>query len=145
MGKVKLIKSPEHMLELFEDYAKDTKDNPRTKIEFVGKEGREEHVPLPTPLTMAGFEVYVMRSNKTEAIGIDQYFANQDGLYDIYMGICRAIRMEIRSDQLTGGLIGQYNSSITQRLNGLTDKQEIKSDQPTEMVITVVKGKKDKK
>jgi hypothetical protein len=142
MGGSKLIKSPEHMQELFEAYSKETKENPRTKIEFVGKEGREEHVPLPTPLTMAGFEVYVMKSDRTEALGVDQYFVNQADLYDDYVGICRAIRMEIRSDQLTGGLIGQYNSSITQRLNGLTEKTEVKTDQPTEMVITVVKGKK---
>lgn len=142
MGKPKYIKTPEDMWKLFESYAKHTKDNPRTKIEFVGKEGREEHVPLPTPLTMAGFECYVMQNDDTDAMGIDQYFGNQDGLYDNYMGICRAIRLEIRSDQLTGGLIGQYNSSITQRLQGLTDKQEIKTDQPTEMKITVVKGNK---
>lgn len=142
MSKPKYIDTPEKMKELFEGYAKHTKDNPRHKIEFVGKEGREEHVPLPTPLTMAGFEVYVMQDEGTEALGIDQYFANQSGLYDNYVGICRAIRMEIRSDQLTGGLIGQYNSSITQRLQGLTEKREITTDHPTEIKVTVVKGKK---
>ena len=39
-------------------------------------------------------------------------------------------------------MAGIFNPSITQRLNGLTDRQEIKTDQPTEMKITVVKGKK---
>ena len=32
---------------------------------------------------------------------------------------------EIRQDQIEGGMSGIYNPSITQRLNGLTDKSEV--------------------
>jgi hypothetical protein len=38
--------------------------------------------------------------------------------------ICSHIREEIRENQILGGMIGVYNPSITQRLNGLTDKTE---------------------
>jgi hypothetical protein len=63
---------------------------------------------------------------------VKQYFLNKDGLYDDFVTICSHIREEIRADQITGGLLGKYNPSITQRLNGLTDKQEIevKAEQP---------------
>ena len=68
----------------------------------------------------------------TDALGVDQYFANQENMYDDYLGICRAIRNDIRTDQIEGGMVGQYNASITQRLNNLVDKQEqtIKQEQP---------------
>jgi hypothetical protein len=38
--------------------------------------------------------------------------------------ICSYIKREIRTDQINGGMVGQYNASITQRLNGLTEKTE---------------------
>lgn len=142
MAKNKYIETPEKLYELFEAYKKEVKDNPRKKHTFVGKEGRSDYELLEVPLTMAGFEVYVMNLEGVKSKGIDQYFANQNGLYDDYVGICSRIRKEIRQDQIEGGSVGQYNASITQRLNGLTDKQEVKTDQPTEMTITVVKGKK---
>jgi hypothetical protein len=36
------------------------------------------------------------------------------------------VKNEIRENQILGGLLGVYNPSITQRLNGLTDKTENK-------------------
>ena len=36
----------------------------------------------------------------------------------------RAGREEIREDQIIGGMLSFYNPSITQRLNGLVEKQE---------------------
>jgi hypothetical protein len=132
MGRTKLIETPEKMWELFEAYVKDTKTNHRTVSEFHGKEGEERIKPLERPLSMAGFERYVFRLDTTAALGIDQYFANQDKIYDDYMGICRAIRNDIKADQIEGGMVGQYNASITQRLNNLTDKTEVtqKVEQP---------------
>ena len=93
---------------------------------------------------MAGFEVFVMNDEGIESKGVDQYFGNQNNLYDEYVGICSRIRKEIRQNQIEGGSVGIFNASITQRLNGLTDKQEIKTDQPTEITVNVVKGKSKK-
>ena len=120
MGKNKYIETPEKMWDLFEAYKKQTKDNPRTKIEYVGKDGKRVKTPLETPLTMEGFSGYVYRQGVTKSI--DQYFSNQDKLYTDYMGICSRIREEVRTDQITGGLVGQYNASITQRLNNLAER-----------------------
>jgi hypothetical protein len=51
---------------------------------------------------------------------------------------------EIRNDQIEGGSVGQYNASITQRLNGLTDKQEIKTEEKiTNLTVNVVRKRLD--
>lgn len=116
----KYIKTPEKMWELFEAYRKKVKDNPRINYDFVGKDGIEVQRKLERPLTMEGFECYCY-----EIVGsVHQYFANQDDAYTDYLSICTRIRKEIREDQIEGGMVGQYNPSITQRLNGLTDKSE---------------------
>lgn len=122
MGKNKYIETPDKMWELFVEYRDDVKSNPRIKTEYVGKDGERVGTPLERPLTMSGFECYI--ADKGIAQTIDQYFSNQDGLYNDYMGICTRIRKAIRQDQIEGGMVGQYNSSITQRLNGLVDRQQ---------------------
>jgi hypothetical protein len=121
MGKRKYIETPEKMWELFEAYRKDVKDNPRYVFDYVGKDGTEVRKPLERPLTMEGFKCYVW---DVEGFTIEQYFTNPEGVYDEYIGICSRIRETIRRDQIEGGMVGQYNPSITQRLNGLVDKQE---------------------
>ena len=57
-----------------------------------------------------------------QGFSIEHYFANTDGRYEDYRTICSRINDEIKSDQIDGGMCGQYNPSITQRLNGLTEK-----------------------
>ena len=129
MGKHKYIETPERMYELFEAYKKETKDNPRIKVDYVGKDGNKVNIPLEVPLTMEGFSGYVYRQGVTKSI--DQYFSNQDKLYTDYMGICSRIRKEIRQDQIEGGMVGQYNASITQRLNNLVEKtHNVNIEQP---------------
>ena len=121
MAKHKYIETPDKMWELFESYAKDTKSNPRIKVEYVGKDGDRVDTPLERPLTMEGFNQYAYEFQST----IHHYFDNPQGAYDEYRGVCTRIREAIRRDQIEGGMVGQYNASITQRLNGLTDKSEV--------------------
>jgi DNA polymerase II small subunit/DNA polymerase delta subunit B len=49
---------------------------------------------------------------------------NRDKRYLEFTAICSRIRKEIREDQITGGMVGQYNASITQRLNNLKEQVE---------------------
>ena len=128
MSKNKYIATPQTMWDLFVEYKIDVKGNPRLKRVFVGKDGTKESEELERPLTMAGFDIFVMNNEGVASRGVEQYFGNQDDLYDAYIGICTRIRKEIKDDQITGGMVGQYNASITQRLNGLTDKQEVKQE-----------------
>jgi len=123
MGKHKYIETPEKMWELFCEYQKETKENPIKKHVFVGKDGNSENEKLERPLTMEGFSVWLFKNGVIADIW--QYFSNLNNAYNGYLGICRVIKETIRTDQIEGGMSGIYNPSITQRLNGLTDKSEM--------------------
>ena len=124
MAKKKYIETPEKMWELFEAYRKEVKSNPRYVYDYVGKDGTQVMKPLERPLTFEGFYNYCY-----DKVGcIDQYFENRDERYNEYVAICSRIKKDVRQDQIEGGMVGQYNPSITQRLNGLVDKQEQKQD-----------------
>jgi len=137
-GLDKLIKTPEALYKLFNDYKTWVINNPITIEDYVGKDAHLVTRNKPRPLSVAGFQVYCYNN----ASDVHNYFENTEGRYEDFKGICRVIKREVRQNQIDGGMAGIFNPSITQRLNGLTDKQEIKTDQPTEMRITVVKGKK---
>ena len=117
----KYIKTPEIMWELFEKYAEQTKANPRYKHE-LDKFGNVVAVPLRVPLTIEGFEMYCFREGIIN--DLSQYFANTEQRYNDYQTICSRIRKAVRNDQIEGGMVGQYNPSITQRLNNLVEKTQ---------------------
>lgn len=78
------------------------------------------------PLTIEGFENYL---EDQEIIShLSDYFANSNGNYSEYSTICSRIKRNVRQDQIEGGMSGIYNQSITQRLNGLVEKSETKTD-----------------
>jgi hypothetical protein len=132
-GHPRNIETPEKMWELFVAYAAEIKTNPRVKTEYVGKDGNRVETPLERPLTIEGFKNWCY-----DGIGtIEQYFTNQDGLYSEYIGICQRIKQNIRQDQIEGGMVGQYNPSITQRLNGLTEKIETDNTHSGKLEITL--------
>lgn len=126
MAKHKYIETPERLWELFVKYATLTKQSPRYRTQFVGRDGVMVKEPLERPLTLEGFELYVFEE---EIIGdLSHYFANTNGAYEEYLTICSRIKKSIRKDQIEGGMVGQYNPSITQRLNNLVEKTENKNE-----------------
>lgn len=127
MAKHKYIETPEKMWELFMEYVNHTKSRSRN-IEKATPKGVvvESHTP---PLTMSGFRVY----GHTKGVTVHHYFSNSDDSYNEYRSICSRIEDCIRQDQVEGGMVGQYNPSITQRLNGLTDKTENKNENTHEI------------
>ena len=130
--KPKYIGTPEKLLELFNAFVKLKKSTPRI-IEKATNKGLqlEKHYP---PLTMAGFEVYCYEAGST----VDHYFRNTDESYNAYRPICSHIKKRIREDQIEGGMVGEYNPSITQRLNGLTERQDVTSGGDAISGISVV-------
>jgi len=76
--------------------------------------------PLEVPLTMEGFEIFCWEKFD---LTISNYFDKKEEYKDFYT-VCTRIRKEIREDQITGGMVGQYNPSITQRLNALKEQIE---------------------
>jgi hypothetical protein len=123
MGKHKYIETPEKMWGLFEQYKAYTKSRPILVQDFVGKDGDEVNRKKERPLTIDGFECWCYDNG---IIGdLSHYFANTEQRYNEYLTICSRIRKAVRTDQIEGGMSGIYNPSITQRLNGLTDKSEV--------------------
>ena len=118
----RIFKTPEDLAKAWAKYKESLKEQAKQweKIQYVGKEGKKKIDHPKLPLTLDGFQVW---ARKDYGI-IGQYFDNTGKYYDDFIGICAHIRQEIRADQITGGLLGFYNPSITQRLNSLTEKTE---------------------
>lgn len=129
--KQKYIKTPEDLEALFDEYREDVKSNPRKKKVKGNKDFVLSDEDLERPLTMEGFEVFCYKKGFT----IDNYFKNSTGAYDAYYHICYIIKKQIRLDQIEGGMVGQYNPSITQRLNNIVEKQEIEQKGETKREI----------
>lgn len=126
MAKHKYIETPEKLYEYFSQYKKWVKSNPILKMVFVGKDGVKDFEERERPLTIDGFECYLF--DKGIIGDLSHYFANTDNKYADYLTICSRIRKEVRNDQIEGGMANIYNPSITQRLNGLTEKTETKQE-----------------
>jgi len=121
----RIFKTPKDLQKAWDEFKVDLENQSKQwlKIQYVGKEGQRVADPQKVPYTFEGFKRFC-RLNYGE---IEQYFTNQDNYYDDFIGICRAIKEEIRENQIIGGLLGFHNPSITQRLNGLTEKTESKT------------------
>jgi hypothetical protein len=144
MAKHKYIETPEKMWKIFCDYRIHIKETPIQVVEqskmpqkltnemakslkpAMIKKFMQQTIdmPLQRPLTIEGFENYCSDMGIIEDLG--QYFSNKDGKYEEYFTICTRIKRVIRQDQIEGGMSGIYNPSITQRLNNLTEKTEVK-------------------
>jgi hypothetical protein len=133
MAKHKYIETPAKMWQLFTEYKNSIKNNPIRKQIFVGKDGHCEYEERERPLTMEGFENYVADLDIMEDLG--HYFSNNEGRYDNYRTICSRIKRTIKQCQIEGGMAGIYNPSITQRLNGLTEK--VQQDGTNDITIKV--------
>lgn len=127
-GKKKYIPNPDRMWELFQDYKNEIENSEKwVKFQYVGKDGKRVEDKITPPLTTEGFENYVASLKIINDLG--DYFSNKNGKYSEFSTICSRIRKEIRQNHIEGGMLGLYNPSITQRLNGLTDKRENKNTQ----------------
>lgn len=139
MAKKKYIETPELLWKLFIEYKIHIKNNPIIIKDWVGGMAKEVLREKERPLTMEGFELYLFENDIISDLG--HYFSNHEGRYTDYLTICSRIKQSIREDQIGGGMAGIYNPSITQRLNGLTEK--IQEDGTKEMTIKVKYERKD--
>jgi hypothetical protein len=123
----RIFKTPNDLLKVWKEYKEDLKEKEQEwqKVQYVGKEGVRVTDSVKIPYTFEGFKRYCYDNE----IGcIEQYFTNQNEVYNDFISICSRIKNEIRENQIIGGMNGFFNPSITQRLNGLADKQEHKHD-----------------
>jgi len=124
MGKNKYIETPEKMWELFEKYKDHVKSNPTKIKDWVGKDATPVERERENPLTMVGFECYVCDNTDISYPDLTAYFENKDNKYYDYFPITSRILIEIKNDQIKGGMTMIYSQNLTARLNGLVDKKE---------------------
>lgn len=142
MHPTRIFKSPEELEAAWKTYKLTLKEKSKDwpKIQYVGKDGNRVTDYPVVPLTMEGFKVYCYDNHGV----IDHYFKNTDNYYNDFCLICSRIKEEIREQQITGGMLGFYNPSITQRLNNLTEKVEQTNIQVPPLFPDVSKNDSDK-
>jgi len=136
MHPTRIFKTPDELEHAWKLYKEDllVQAVDWLKIQYVGKEGQRMTDAMKLPYTMDGFEVFCYNNYGC----VEQYFKNQDDYYSEFIPICSHIKKEIRSNQITGGLLGMYNPSITQRLNSLVEKTEdVTPQQPKKIIVKI--------
>jgi len=144
MHPTRIFKTPDELEHAWKLYKEDLLIQAADwlKIQYVGKEGQRMTDAMKLPYTMDGFEVFCYNNYGN----VGQYFDNKDGYYSDFVTICSHIKKEIRSNQITGGLLGVYNPSITQRLNSLQDttKTELTGDisvqNPSSISVRIIRN-----
>jgi DNA-packaging protein gp3 len=134
----KNIETPDALWEYFQNYCEWVKNNPILVHDYVGAMATEVSRQKQRPLTIEGFNVWL--STNTIIQTINDYFGNKNDAYGDYSDVCSRIKNSIRANQIEGGMVGIYNPSITQRLNNLVEKQEVKTE-TTVKTITLDLGK----
>jgi hypothetical protein len=120
MHPTRIFKEPKELQQAWEEYKEHLKVEALqwVKIQYVGKEGQRMEDAFKLPYTFDGFSVFCYNKYGT----VKHYFDNKENYYTDFGVICSHIKEEIRANQITGGLLGIYNPSITQRLNSLVEK-----------------------
>jgi hypothetical protein len=78
----------EDMFTDFQEFAESVKQNPRIKVEYVGKDGERVSTPLERPLTIEGFENYVFQKR---GFSIHDYMYSSDERYAPFRQSVRAL------------------------------------------------------
>lgn len=140
MGKPKYIESPQKFWELFLAYKKQVKENPIIVKDWVGKDAGEVYREKEKPLTMVGFECFVLDHTEMTYPDLTVYFEGKEESYKDYFPISSRIKSEIKNDQITGGMTMIYSQNLTARLNNLVEKTEdVTPQQPKKLVIKIKK------
>jgi hypothetical protein len=120
----RIFETPDELYQCFLKYVQFVKDDAVNwpKVQYVGKDGtRKEDSPV-LPLLRTGFTSWAFKNGYGT---IHQYLENKDGLYGDFVETSAQILDEIRTQQVTGGLIKHFDQSLTARLNGLVEKTEV--------------------
>jgi len=132
MARPRNLNNTDELWSLFIAYKDHVENNPRT-IDKALQSGKVVQETLKVPLTIEGFKNFCY-----DEVGcIDRYLLNRDSAFPEFVTICSRIKDNIRQDQIEGGMVGQYNPSITQRLNNLVERQDVTSGDQSVNEVTV--------
>lgn len=119
----RIFKTPEELLDAWNEYKehRDAQATKWAKIQYVGKDGERVADNPPMPYDMDGF--YVWYYNKYGK-HIHQYLDGSCEYGSDFLGIVTRIKAERNDSIKTGTLLGFYNSSMGNRIVGLSEKTE---------------------
>lgn len=119
-GRPPKFKTAKELEKAFEDYKAFVDANP---YEIVTEYKGETMVrKIQHPYTLCGFMVFVDSGREWKDFARYNKERGED-----FCALITRIETEVREHQVGGGMIGQYNSNLTARLNGLTDKKDVTS------------------
>tara|TARA_R110000868_G_scaffold119513_5_gene317276 strand:- start:18531 stop:18962 length:432 start_codon:yes stop_codon:yes gene_type:complete len=120
-GQPRNLDNPEQLWEHFQGYVKYEKDNPFTRRDYVGKDGRAEDTDLLAPLTMEGFKTYLWDIG----VGcIDRYLKNSNEAFNEYVPIFTRIKDKIFSHNFKGASGNLMKENLISRQLGLKEQTE---------------------
>lgn len=128
----KYIETPDKLWDLFVEYKKQTKSKPKLVQDYVGKDATMVYREKEVPLTMVGFECFVLDNvEKMTYPDLTEYFEGKNESYKDYFPIASRIKKEIESDLSTGGLTMIYSQNLTARIIGVADNTNVNASVKT--------------
>ena len=119
-GRPPKFKTAKELAKAFEDYKEFCDSHPFEIVtEFKGEKSVRT---IPHAYTLCGFMVFI--DSMSEWCDWKRYTKERG---EDFLGVITRIETEIREHQVVGGVAGVYNSNLTARLNGLTDKKDVTS------------------
>ena len=127
MHPTRIFKHPDELLKAWEDYKteRDLEARKWAKIQYVGKDGNRVEDYPPMPYDLDGFVSWYHSKYKHF---IHQYFKQPDNYEPEFLPIITRILAERNDNIKTGTLLGFFNSSMGNRIVGLTEKTENKNE-----------------
>ena len=127
VGKPPKYKKPKDLWNKFVEYVDWVDSNPielPIRMNLKGSQKQiesrtEDKVTAKRPYTLTGF---CMFANIWDWSGFKLAECRHT---EEYRGVIRAIEDAIKDQQISGAMVGLYNSNLTARLNGITDKTDI--------------------
>lgn len=127
-GQPPIFTSPQHFVDYAVEYFNHCIANPIKKPEAIKSgdlAGTTMDVEVPMPFTVSGFCAYVGMSRTT----FFKYRTNKEAPYGDYNYAAEIIVNICMAQKVPHALVGNYNSNLTGRLDGLSEKIEIKKTQ----------------
>lgn len=121
------MSSPDELWGYFEEYEKWCEANPVVQGDYVGQLAEYVEHKHKRPYTWFGFETFLWR-HKGVITELGAYEQNKGDSYGDFSPTIKKIKDAIKDQQVSGAMTGVYNSNLTARLNGLTEKTENKND-----------------
>jgi hypothetical protein len=119
--------TPEEILEAFHAYMEVTKANPKIKQVPNTKTNSIITLEMEVPFTKTGFIIYLAKKGITK--NGREILYNRDNRYSEFKEVIDYIDLVTYDDQLSGAIAGVFNNNVVIRNLGLSDKQEVKSEE----------------